>query len=285
MEEVGRGLGCLGILCMMVEDVESLTDPTVDLPEKGALRSDLVHVGESGVDDMSIEAALVCRKDVDRHADVREFRGGAVPSLFDSAGAKADLRDEGAGIGLHNIQAETLLCAGIDEVEEFANLGAIGDDVVGVVFRVKVTLAEVAGCKHAKIGNSDEIRKSVRDGEGEVARCSRAVDIEFELAPVVGDFLNDDVETERGGEASGGEVRHPGLVVVGVGEGGISIPTERDLTSLEVMFEVVALLVAGPLLDVHGFSWEVDEGFDPVGTVVAHADGKVLKGDVVKGMV
>lgn len=72
---------------------------------------------------------------------------------------------------------------------------------------------------------------------------------------------------------------------MGVGEGGISIPAKRDLTSLEVVFEVVALLVTGPLLDVHGFSWEVDEGFDPVGAVVAHADGKVLKGDIVERMV
>lgn len=129
-----------------------------------------------------------------------------MPSLFDSAGAKTDLRDKSAGIGLHNVQAETLLGAGIDEIEEFTNLGTIGDDVVGVVFRIKVTLAEVAGCKHAEIGNPDEIRKGVRDGEREIARCSRAVDVELKLAPVVGDFLNDDVEAERGGEASGGEV-------------------------------------------------------------------------------
>jgi hypothetical protein len=51
------------------------------------------------------------------------------------------------------------------------------------------------------------------------------------------------------------------------------------------MLEMVALLVAGPFLNIHGFGRKVDEGLDPVSAVVAHADGEVLERDVVERMV
>jgi hypothetical protein len=73
MEEVRCGLGCFDIFRVVMEDVEGLADPAVDLSEETALGSDLVHVGEGGVDDMGIEATLVRGEDIDRHTDVGEL--------------------------------------------------------------------------------------------------------------------------------------------------------------------------------------------------------------------
>lgn len=137
----------------------------------------------------------------------------------------------------------------------------------------------------AEVRDFDKIAKSIWDGEGEHAEGGSAVNVEFELAPVESDFLYDDIETERGGETPGGEIGHPGLVIVFVGEGGVAVPTKHNFSGSTIVPEMITFLVGCPTINVHGFCREMDEGFDAMGTVVAHTNGKVEKTDVIERMV
>lgn len=95
-------------------------------------------------------------------------------------------------------------------------------------------------------------------------------------------FLDDDVETEWGGETTTSEVGDPGVVVMGVPEGGVADPGEVYSTARAVAFEVIAFLVRSPLIHIEDLGREVDECFDDVGVVVVHPDSQLSERDVVE---
>ena len=112
-----------------------------------------------------------------------------------------------------------------------------------------------------------------------------AGDGELELGSVPGRFLDDDVETEWGGETTTGEVGDPGVVVMGVTEGGVADPGEVYGAAGAVAFEVVAFLVRSPLVHIEDLGREVDERFDDVGVVIVHPDSQLSERDVVERVV
>lgn len=234
---------------------------------------------------MGIQPALIGGENIDGNADVREFAGGAVPALFNGASAQADFRDERSSVGLDHLEGEPLVRAGIDEIQQLPYFAAVCDYVIRRILGVEIALAEVVGGQGAEVWDFDQVGKRVRDSEAEVACRGGSIDVEFELGAVEGDLFNDDVEAERGRKTAGSEVRHPRVVVVLVRKGCVTIPSEDNFPSLDVMLEVVALLVAGPLIDVHGFGGKMDESLDAVGTVVAHANRKIAETDVIQGVV
>ena len=76
-----------------------------------------------------------------------------MPSIFDNSVTEFDFRDEGTSVGFHHVEGEAFLGASVDEVKEFTEFGAVGDDVITFVLGVETSFA------HRRVGNDTaEIR-------------------------------------------------------------------------------------------------------------------------------